>query len=505
MKRILLFLLAAVLPVATESARGGTVSCGRQTWTTDGTDDEEEIQAALDAAKNGGTITIGPGDYFISKRIHEAGKSLNIAGEGTATLHIDTPAGNGNGLCLEGTLLQTTTFSKDARKGGSDIVLSETARVRAGDLIKIWKDVAWSPLDYPDYKTGELYEIKKVRGNAVRLTEPLFRDYPTSGSHAMIYRPIEVHIKNIGVEGGGATTRHEAIALRACKNSSVEGCRVRNSGLCGVSFYTSFNGRVRGNRIADCILPGSGYGVGVWSGSAHFTIANNRIENCRHCVTGNSDERVSLVRDVTVSHNDLTGASIPGSHAIDAHPIAIDYVVTDNVVRVTGEFYAFSDGSVQSVFSGNKVYGGSGAVIRRGNVNGGSHEIRGNRIESKHGFTYRGYGSGASDTLLIENNTQTGGRHGVLFTSDQPETFTNIVIRNNKFTAIAYGGIDIGSMRNGCGLTIVENTFADIPGAAIHLNANSAKPAKLVLHGNSFKNVGAETRIEGIRAQGTAK
>lgn len=49
------------------------------------------IQAALDYSKSGDTITIREGDYYITKEISQANKSLNIIGQGKVTFYIRTP------------------------------------------------------------------------------------------------------------------------------------------------------------------------------------------------------------------------------------------------------------------------------------------------------------------------------------------------------------------------------------------------------------------------------
>ncbi|AKB71732.1 hypothetical protein MSMAC_1842 [Methanosarcina mazei C16] len=473
--------------------------------TSDYTDDAACIQAALDNSKSGDTITIREGDYYITKRIYQKGKNLNIVGEGKVTLHLQTPEGLKNGLYFTGSTIKTTTLAANAQKGSSTIVLSDASQVRPNDLIKIWKDVQWCPLDYPDQKTGEMYYVESVSGNVVTLNQPLLRDYKLSDSpQAEINRPIEMHIKNIGIQDNGATAKHMALTLEYCKDGSITDSWIKDSGLAAISMYSCFNMDVNNNEIYNSILSGSGYGVGAWSGSAFINIHNNYIENCRHCITGNTNERCTLIRDITISDNEIVGASITGSNPIDAHAITLNYVVTRNKIKVQSGFYAFLDGSFQSEFSENEVYGGNGAVVRRGNVYGGTHIIKDNYVEGSSSYTYRAYGGGTGDTLIIENNSQKGGRYGVYFSSEQPESFKNIIIKGNRFSNLIYNGAYHKFLINGVNLDISDNTFENIGREGVYIDGNSFTNGPVKIQNNVLINVypsnpGSEITVRNIQ------
>ncbi|MCB5288278.1 MAG: hypothetical protein LHW64_10825, partial [Candidatus Cloacimonetes bacterium] len=469
-------------------------------------DDAACIQAALDNAKSGDTITVREGDYYITKRIYQKDKSLNIIGEGEATLHLQTAEGNVNGLYFSGSKITTQSLSANAQEGSSQVILSDASQVRQNDLIKIWKNVQWCPLDYPDQMTGEMYSVQSVNGKVVTLNQPLLRDYKLSETvQVEIYRPIEMHIKNIRVQDSGATTHHEGLAFKYCKDSSVTDCWFKDSGFAAVSLYSCFNVDVNNNEIYNSILPGSGYGVGVWSASAFVDINNNQIENCRHAITGNTDERKALNRDVEIYENKIIGANIETSHAIDAHPVTISCTVTKNKIYLKPTFYAFNDGAQQSVFSENEVYGGYGAVIRRGSVNGGSHVIKDNYIDGTSlSCTYRAWGSGIGESLVIENNNQQGGRYGVYLSSEQPESFRNIIISGNRFSDLSDQGVYQKFLINGVNLEISDNTFENIKKEGIYLDGNSYTNGDVEIQNNNLINVypshpGSEIIIKNIQ------
>ena len=76
---------------------------------------------------------------------------------------------------------------------------------------------------------------------------------------------------------------------------------------------------VSNNEMYNALHSDCGYGINVASGSAFVNITHNHIENCRHTVTGNSDERKSLDRDVFIANNTLIGAKVTGANVVDAH------------------------------------------------------------------------------------------------------------------------------------------------------------------------------------------
>jgi len=162
--------------------------------------------------------------------------------------------------------------------------------------------------------TGEIYAVKSVNGNVVTLNQPLLRDYGLSETvQVEVYRPIQMHIKNIRIEDTGETMLHHGLVLQYCKDSSVTDSWFNNSGFGAVCLYSCFNVSINNNEIYNSLHSNCGYGVNVASGSAFVNIDHNHIENCRHAITGNSDERKSLNRDVFIADNTLIGANVRGS------------------------------------------------------------------------------------------------------------------------------------------------------------------------------------------------
>ncbi len=478
------------------------------------------IQAALDYSKSGDTITIREGDYYITKGISQKNKNLNITGEGKVTLYIQTSEKEVNDIYFSGSLITSKTLYANAKKGSSQVVLTNASQVRQNDLIKIWKNVQWCPLNYPDnypgQMTGEIYAVKSVNGNTVTLNQPLLRDYSLSETVQIeVYRPVQIQIKNIRMEDTGATMSHHGLTMQYCKDSSVTDSWFNNSGFGAVCLYSCFNVNVNNNEMYNCLKPGSGYGVNAASGTAFVNIEHNHIENCRHAVTGNSAELKSLNRDIFITDNTLIGAKIVGSNVVDAHADTINFVVTGNKIypQITPEtlyycelidyrspqelpfYFAFSDGTKQSVFSNNEVFGGYGGIFERGAVGNGVHIYENNTFNGMLGNMYEG-GNGTDDTLIIRNNTQNSGTHGVVFPFDG--SFRNIIISENTFSNLSHQGVYQKFLINGINLTIYNNTFENIKPEGVYIDGNSFKNGAVKIKNNTLINVNTPNYSSGI-------
>ena len=478
------------------------------------------IQAALDYSKSGDTITIREGNYYITKGIFQKDKNLNIIGEGNVTFYIQTSEKEINEIYFGGSLVTSNTLYTDARKGSSQVTLTDAYQVRPNDLIKIWKNVQWCPLDYPDnypgQMTGEIYAVKSVNENVVTLNEPLLRDYNLSDTvQVEVYRPVQVNIKNIRLEDTGATMSHHGLVMQYCKDSSVTNSWFNNSGFGAICLYSCFNVDISNNEIYNSLLPGSGYGVNVASGSALVNIENNHIENCRHAITANSAELKSLNRDIFITDNTLIGAKITGSNVIDAHANTINFVVTGNRIypQITPEtlhycklydyryiqelpyYFAFSDGTQHSVFSDNEVFGGFGGIFKRGAVNDGVHIYENNRFNGILGNMYEG-GNGTDSKLIIRNNIQNSGMHGVIFPFEG--SFRDILISGNTFSNLSHQGIYQKFLIDGVNLEISDNTFENIKQDGIYIDGNSFTNSVVKIQNNNLINVSSSNSPSGI-------
>lgn len=461
----------------------------------DGDRDDVQFNQALTAATGGTTIYILPGVYNWTSRVACTGKSFNIIGLGKVTINKNVAPGTTNGLYLEGRIIvENLSVTVSAVAGNTTITVSNGAAVQAGDIIKIWKNVLFCPLDYDDQLTGEMYKVKSVAGNVLTLTENLLRDYATGDTPKInVYRPVEVHIENLRIMDADDEAVHNGISIRYCVNSSISRCTVVDSGLAGISVYSSYDVKLFQNQVYNCIKTAggaSGYGIGIWSGTAHSEIFSNHIENCRHCITMNTDERNSLIRGVSVHNNILTAAIVQTSCCVDAHNMCIDMDVVDNDMYLpVGSTVAFWDGTQYSTFRNNKIYGGYGAVERRGSIDNGIHVVSGNYLKgAANSRLYKAAYWSTDEDLLIEDNYQNGGDYGVVFFDDEfhTEAFKNLTIKNNYFSNISYNAIHILLNQDHSNLVITGNTIYDAEWNGITITANSFTPDTVVISGNTM-------------------
>lgn len=455
--------------------------------TSDYTNDAQCIQAALNAADNEDTIVLKRGDYELDSMIRSSKKSVNIIGDGEVNFKIKNSY---IGFLFEGAKVGTTTLKSNVGEAANQIIINDASKAKPGYLLRIWKDIPWCPKDYPGQTTGELYEIKSVNGNTITLTESTLRSYNISeGGQVEIIQPITVNIKNINIIGVNESGEYAGLVLFYCKNSTVTNCKFEDNGETSLRLKTCYEVNVEKNRVSDSIRPGNGYGISVIDGSAHVTINNNYVKNCRHAIMGGTADQKTLVRDVVITNNELIGANIASSNVIDAHPMVIDYTVKNNKIYPKPSWAAFADGTLVSIFSNNEVFGGYGAYTSRGNLSGGTHIIQNNKINEGFlvGWLTCSTGTGTEDTLIITNNTQTGSTYGVCLTSKQ---YKNIIIKDNKFSNLTGHGIKTEFSIDGVSEEITGNSFENVKGNSIYTDGHNYTNDKIKITGNSLSNSG---------------
>ena len=71
------------------------------------------------------------------------------------------------------------------------------------------------------------------------------------------------------------------------------------------------------------------------------------------------------------------------------HAVTINFVVTGNkIYPQLLKHYAFADGTQQSTFSDNEIYGGYGGIFKRGSLNDGVHIYENNTFNGMSGDMY---------------------------------------------------------------------------------------------------------------------
>lgn len=465
--------------------------------TSDYADDTACIQAALNEVPSGSRIFIRTGVYNITRVIYQAGKDLEITGIGDAVFKCIT--NQPESIAFSGSVVGSARMLvQDAIQGTYDITLDNGVSIRAGDLIKINNSDKWCPDDnnYKNQLTGEMYMVKSVSGNTVTITQPLMRNYLiSSASKAAVYRPVKMRIDNIKfIQGvaGGSTGKKDGLTLEICKESSLINCKFEDFGRVSVKISKCFDVQVSGCTIRNANMVGNGYGIDIMDASAGIRIVNNYIENCRHCITsGAIASDIGLNRGIVISDNIIIGSKITDANVIDSHQCTIDYTITNNIIycysNSTTQFAAFYDGTQQSTFSNNQVYGGVG-VRQRGNIPGGIHVISNNRVTG--GSLYRGTNNCAGESIIITGNDVRNSPNVGIFAIGK--TFKQYNITDNTIYNCAGDGITLSLssvITDDANAVISSNNISKVGGNGISVIRESSDDVlDCVITGNIIKD-----------------
>ncbi len=465
-------------------------------------DDTACVQAALNAAVDGQTIMFLDGTYNINVaggQLFQGGKSLNLVGYGNVVFNLTGGSADSGTIQFSGTQVLSTTLSSNVEIYSNTVTLLNVENVQIGDLLKIYSTDQWSPIEYPDLKTGEMYEIVGVNSSTkvVTLSQPLYRGYLSSNTTVKIYHPIQLNIKNIKFIGTGPTNSVNAITLLYVSHSKIENCGFVDNGKRSLRLSTCYDITVGNNVIRGSRYPAYGYGVEINNASAIITLTKNEISDCRHTIASGTGGVMSygeavgafegLNRCIKIDKNTLIGANMDDVGAtIDSHPSTIDYLVDDNNIfpgLFTNSPYwaacAFGDGTQQSTFVNNRVYGGGG-VMRRPGAPGSNTIIANNRLENTRGRNlYDGVRydnhAGCPVNLTISNNQ------------------VKNALKTSSMTTDHGTGIELGT-EDYKSITISENTIDGCTLYGIYLMQMSGVtlPMKLNIHNNIINNVGRD-------------
>lgn len=466
----------------------------------DYTSEQECVSAAINAAADKQTILFLDGTYDIDSPIRTYGKSFNLIGDKNVTFNLSGGSSDAAVLIFGGDDVLATTLSMDAPIYSLSVILSSVTGIQAGDLIKIYNTDKWSPIEYPDQTTGEMYEVVSVDTgtSTVTISQPLYRAYLTSNTTVKVYRPAQFNIKNIKFVGTGRENAVNALLLIYGSHSTVENCKFLNSGKRSLELSSCYDVLVSKNNIRGSALLAFGYGVNVNNASAYIYIDKNEIADCRHTIAAGTGAALykggwvgryeGLNRCVYITNNLLIGANMaPTAPVIDSHPMTIDYTITGNKIypglHLDSPYdgtYAFDDATTDSIFSNNIVFGGGG-VLRRPGAPYSRTLIENNIIENTRGNAlYDGCQlnnhAGCIVDLKIHNNEINNVKSIPGMVGD---CLPAIYMGREDYRNVSIEGNTI----NGCTAEAIK----------IHLDISesvSTVPVKLVINGNIINDIG---------------
>lgn len=447
-----------VVTVAKDGVKGSAdFICSDSQWEGD---DAACIQAAIDycASNNISDIYINDGVYAPHTQI-----TCNISIKITCSKNtyfvwdITLP---GYMFSFSGTVYATLTGSSDISPGATSTTVTSTSGISAGDLILIYDDTQFNPLEslYSTLKTGELHKVVTVDTTTIYFIESVLNTYTMENNLKIkVIKPISVELYNFKASGIDSTSNQIFFLLDYCENSKVVNCTLDKCGYANIYIYDSYNIDVNNCEITNSEVPGLGYGVSVNNSSAHIRIHDNTIHKCRHCVAVSGNYTIGEPRDVRIYNNDLYSTI---GHAVDAHQCTMSIFVYSNSIKsdASNLQYAVRTGSKITEVYNNFMYDCYG-VATRGSIQNCVYTIENNHC-------YRGG--------YIFNDT-------VELTTSNSEKFVNIV-NNHIFDGISY----IAYISRATDINIANNS---IDGATQYYGLRLENVNDGLIIGNKISNI----------------
>jgi nitrous oxidase accessory protein NosD len=347
------FVLASLAATGSAFAMKKTVCASKCAFTS--------IQAAINAAAEGSTITIGKGTYVENVVVN---KPLTLEGSGKETViepAISTPVCSGGSLC-----------------GGaaSNIVLVEANNVTIanmkleGDNPSLTSGVVVGGKDI-DARNGIITNHAVGVFNDLTVTKVIVDDiylrgiYASSGgtfdfNHDTVQnvQAEEASIAMFAFEGSGVmednrvSEANDAISANWSKGTHFVGNRITKSGS---GIHTDNNGGsggsadvISGNKVSECKT--NGYGIWVFVPYVSATVEGNKIKGCAVGLAAFGGAVSGQGPTFASNKVDDAGATVSEGPTYGA------YVTTDQL--------GFEFGDVTATFTGNSIKGaGTGLLV----------------------------------------------------------------------------------------------------------------------------------------------
>ena len=238
-------------------AASNSIQKDRADIVCDGTDDQIEIQAAIDSIPSGGGIVnLLDGQFNISMSIKPR-KGCELIGEGKHTILylVDSP---------------NSLLASDAHKGQRNLVLADASEFRADMPITIVSS---------EYRTA--MKIQSIKGNILTLDGKLGAKFTAkSESKVWAFFPIididgadDVVIKNLAIYGN----RSGQVFINATRHSPAFAGTWNYEGGCTAIYIC---GNSKNLIVENCYISNTqSSGIYVYPGGPNLTFINNRLED----------------------------------------------------------------------------------------------------------------------------------------------------------------------------------------------------------------------------------
>jgi len=332
---------------------------GRADYVCDGTDDEEEIKAAMDALPpEGGKVVLLDGTYYIHHTLYFSRGNMIIEGQGASTiLRVSAPGASIFVTDLGRTYVKKASLTADAHLGDTVLTVDDTSGLSVGDKIVVQRNYVVDP-----------HIIKSIDSpTQLTLEEPLNEDFYVGNE--------------IGLQDW-----YENIEFLNMKFYLPSG--IYDSGNHHVRMITVAGKYIR---VANCIfVDDSGYGGNVWPmvfwgggtwnvylPSSHIIRENNILINCG-CVGWGGQfhiDRNNVIIDSNgesfsgdVQHSIIEGNILIGGTRLSWSNIFDYNIVRGNIMINCGNSPINYPTGHHSQISNNVIINANGKGINIGNT-----------------------------------------------------------------------------------------------------------------------------------------
>ena len=340
--------------VVAEDTNGKVIASG-----VAGTDDATVVQTAMNTADADKILHIAC-DLTLGSVITRA-SGIKIFGNGS-TITIPTALLGLEPLQFSGSVIATATLPRDATAGDFTVTVANASGVNKGDLLQLYDNTQFNPIDYPRILTGEIHKIMSISGNVLTLDAPLHNSYVvTQSATSVLIHPIRVEISGLTFVAPDSTADYRAIYCLYCV-PYIHDCVLHEIGHQAINLIECYESLIKDNIIYNCLGSEDGYGVVIVS-STKTIIENCRISNCRHCVAIGADgTHIGQSWDTIIRNCHIQGSNL--AQALDAHPTVEDISVIGCNIYVKSGYYGLQSSGRRTIFQDNHVYGQPGGSAR---------------------------------------------------------------------------------------------------------------------------------------------
>ena len=273
-------------------------------YVCDGTADDVQIQAAIDALPaTGGKIVLSEGTFQVAAEI-VLDSNVTIEGQGDGTVvQLSSMADNLNAFTTNVTQSDSTAYNiNDVTEKDTTVTLdtgTEESNFTVGDYVALNTTLNIDPSNPSNAFQGDYYKVSSVTGDTsgvIGLEEYALEDYANTPTLTVVDFIQNITLKNFRITDstadGGRTSQANGHAVFAL---FVDGLSIENLTVDGV-FTSGINTRACLNvRITDCrfkdikVISGGQihYGV-IFTTGRNFLVDNCNFYNTRHAVTNSA-------------------------------------------------------------------------------------------------------------------------------------------------------------------------------------------------------------------------